>query len=393
MSTLNSTLLRSGCQHLRTSRSQPAWILLRQTMPSKSADASRSRFLTTINTSTTASASTSDQHNSITATRSFTGAKPPVASTPLQDAFKHHDILQEAKKRWGFDSPKSTSSGRMVGVIYPKGREEIADLTHRMVQDRVLGGHTGQRQVQEKHSNNAYGTSVTTKAQTTTSQLNKAPVAAISTSPNPHFHKAPRDADRIATEVPLWRKHRQAIKAKTGGQAWNPQRKLTRQAMEEVRYLRKQFPEEWTTAKLADHFNVAGESIAKILRTHYQPTPERSTQQDEVRQRRRKENISADIERIRAERQVTWTAHKTERKTTWLKQKTERRAAQVAEKAELTSHAEGSRHHQLNETMTLDDYERIKNDRHTAWLARQAERKRANAESPIQIKLGAPTRK
>ncbi|KAF9137025.1 hypothetical protein BGX30_010615 [Mortierella sp. GBA39] len=163
--------------------------------------------------------------------------------------------------------------------------------------------------------------------------------------------------------------------------------------MEEVRYLRKQFPEEWTTAKLADHFNVAGESIAKILRTHYQPTPERATQQDEVRQRRRKENISADIERIRAERQVTWTAHKTERKATWLKQKTERRAAQVAEKAELISHAKGSRHHQLNETMTLDDYERIKNDRHAAWLARQAERKRANAESPIQIKLGAPTRK
>ncbi|KAF9147531.1 hypothetical protein BG015_010807 [Linnemannia schmuckeri] len=163
--------------------------------------------------------------------------------------------------------------------------------------------------------------------------------------------------------------------------------------MEEVRYLRKQFPEEWTTAKLADHFNVAGESIAKILRTNYQPTPERAAQQDEVRQRRRKENISADIERIRAERQAAWTARKAEREATWLKQKAERRAAQLAEKAELTSHTKDSQQRQLKETMTLDEYERIKNERHSAWLARQAERKRGNAESLIQIKLGAPTRK
>ncbi|OAQ27352.1 hypothetical protein K457DRAFT_632430 [Linnemannia elongata AG-77] len=387
MSTQNSTLLRSGYQLLRTSRSQPAWIPFRQTMPSMSADASRSRFLTTINTSTTASASTSDQHNNNMATGSFTDPNFPVASTPLQDAFKHHDILQEAKKRWGFGLPKSTSSEPMVGVIYPQGRAEIVDLTQRMVQDRVLGGHSGQRQAQEKHSND---TSVTTKAGSTSSQLNMTPGTVTSSSPNPHLHKAPRDADGMAIEVPLWKKHREAIKAKTAGQAWNPQRKLTRQAMEEVRYLRKQFPEEWTTAKLADHFNVAGESIAKILRTHYQPTPERAAQQDEVRQRRRKENIFADIERIRAERQATWTAHKTERKATLLKQKTERRAAQVAEKAEHTSHANGS---QLKETMTLDEYERIKNERHTAWLARQVERKRAKAETPIQIKLGAPKRK
>jgi hypothetical protein len=82
-----------------------------------------------------------------------------------------------------------------------------------------------------------------------------------------------------------------------------------------------------------------------------------------------------------------------ERKGTWLNQKTERRAVQVAEKAELILHAKGSRQLQLKETMTLDEYERIKNDRHTAWLARQAERKRAKPELPIQIKLGAPTRK
>lgn len=237
MSTQNSTLLRSGYQLLRTSRSQPAWIPFRQTMPSMSADASRSRFLTTINTSTTASASTSDQHNNNMATGSFTDPNSPVASTPLQDAFKHHDILQEAKKRWGFGLPKSTSSEPMVGVIYPQGRAEIVDLTQRMVQDRVLGGHSGQRQAQEKHSND---TSVTTKAGSTSSQLNMTPGTVTSSSPNPHLHKAPRDADGMTIEVPLWKKHREAIKAKTAGQAWNPQRKLTRQAMEEVRYLRKQ---------------------------------------------------------------------------------------------------------------------------------------------------------
>ncbi|KAF8931488.1 Required for respiratory growth protein 9 mitochondrial, partial [Haplosporangium gracile] len=373
MSALNATPLRSGCRLLKTIRSQPARIPFRQTVSSMSADASRSRSLTTISTNTAASIPSLDQYNSNTATGSFRDVELPVISTPLQDAFQHPSVLQAAKKRWGLDSPKSINSGLKVGVIYPEGRAEIADLTRRMVEDRVLGGQTGQRQVQGKNNNNAHDTSVATKAGTTPYLLKRASVAMTSASPNPHLHKAPRDANSTAIEVPLWKKHREAIKSKTGGQAWNPQKKLTRQAMEEVRYLRKQFPEEWTTAKLADHFNVAGESIAKILRTHYQPTPERAAQQDEIRQRRRKENISANIERIKVERQTAWTARKAERGETRLKQNAERLAAQLAEKGELTSHANGSQQRQLKETMTLDEYERIKNDRHSAWLARQAE--------------------
>jgi hypothetical protein len=122
-------------------------------------------------------------------------------------------------------------------IVYPEGRPEIVELTRKMMENRILGGYTGQRQLQAKkqqHIDNGdtydTPTTVMTKTGTTASQ-----------SPNPHLHRAPRDANSsTAMEVPLWRKHREAIKAKTGGQAWNPQRKLTRQAMEEVRYLRKQ---------------------------------------------------------------------------------------------------------------------------------------------------------
>lgn len=269
MSTLSSAPLRSGCRLLRTTRSQPAWTLscLSGRPLSHGGDSRSRRSITTINTITTPSAaSTPDQHGSssssnsaaTTSAYSSTDADPSVVNSTntllVQDAFKHPATLQEAKKRWGLlEDPISTTTTTSSAVtppkagggviIYPEGRREIANLTRRMMENRILGGFTGQRHLQGKKqhndSDNAYDTSAATMVKTGTiiSQLNKRGPA----SPNPHLHRAPRDANsRTAMEVPPWRKHRETIKAKTGGQAWNPQRKITRQAMEEVRYLRKQ---------------------------------------------------------------------------------------------------------------------------------------------------------
>ncbi|KAG0209601.1 Required for respiratory growth protein 9 mitochondrial [Mortierella sp. NVP41] len=419
-------LLRSGVQRLRivgtlSCRAQPNVHSVRPI----SVISSQLMSVSTTSTASTSTISTLDKHDN---SDKLSGIATESALEDLAtDAFTNPTVLQEAKKRWGLTagSAKSTTSPSAaaesplptppskVKVVYPEGRPEIADLTRRMLENRILGGHTGRRQQQQQQAIDEARKNTSIASTTTTGMQGSSP-STSSSSPNPHLHRAPRDADggEVEVEVPLWKKHRMAIKAKTGGQVWNPQRKLTRQSMEEVRYLRKQFPDEWTTPKLAEHFNVSGESIAKILRTNYQPSPERAAQQDEVRLRHRKENISADIARFKAERKAEWEAQKTERQAEWLARKTEREAGWLARKTErraawLAGQAaergtqqqakakaeEAERLRQVAESMSPEEYERIKNQRHAAWLARKAERKRSTATSDAEIKLGAPKKK
>ncbi|KAK3826177.1 MAG: Neugrin-domain-containing protein [Linnemannia gamsii] len=319
-------------------------------------------------------------------------------------------------------SSGSTTSETKIEVVYPEGRPEIAELTRRMLENRIKSGHSGRRQHNQQQTldtrDGALGAGV--NARSGDSPLRSAAAArkrgsstaatTTSSSPNPHLHKLPRDADGevLLTEVPLWKKHREAIKAKTGGQVWNPQRKLSRQAMEEVRYLRKQFPEEWTTAKLADHFNVAGESIAKILRTNYQPTVERAAQQDATRQRHRQENIAADVTRIKSERTATRDAQKQEREDARRKERAEQAAARFEQRVQRQGQVQGQgqgfrrndEYRALKErvtsasssrTMPVEEFERLKKEKHEAWLARQAERKMKRSTEPTnEILLGAP---
>ncbi|KAF9348434.1 hypothetical protein BGX34_002490 [Mortierella sp. NVP85] len=74
------------------------------------------------------------------------------------------------------------------------------------------------------------------------------------------------------------------------------------------------FPEEWTTERLALHFKVASESIVRILRSNYEPSQERMVEQDMIREQNRKENVAQHVERIKAERHAAWLKRKEEEK-------------------------------------------------------------------------------
>lgn len=64
---------------------------------------------------------------------------------------------------------------------------------------------------------------------------------------------------------------------------------------------------------MAEHFNVASESIVKILKTNFQLPADRIVEQDRAKQLKKKENVSADVERMRAERHTAWLERKAER--------------------------------------------------------------------------------
>ncbi|CAB1335887.1 unnamed protein product [Coregonus sp. 'balchen'] len=59
-----------------------------------------------------------------------------------------------------------------------------------------------------------------------------------------------------------------------------PERRLSWDAMEQVRYLKQELPEEWTVDRLAEGFSVHRDVILRVLRSKFIPTPERKAKQD-----------------------------------------------------------------------------------------------------------------
>lgn len=59
-----------------------------------------------------------------------------------------------------------------------------------------------------------------------------------------------------------------------------PQRKLTWDAMEQIRYLKQEQPEEWTIERLAEGFSVPPDIILRVLKSKFTPSPNRKAKQD-----------------------------------------------------------------------------------------------------------------
>ncbi|KAF9426511.1 Required for respiratory growth protein 9 mitochondrial [Podila epigama] len=234
------------------------------------------------------------RHLSTTPPRLQTQEGAKTTTTP-QDAFSDPKVFKDAQARWGW----APSPIPCAPIVFPQGRPEIANLTKKMTEARIAGGYAVKRVTKEDQNN-----ALEAKSRDVLAKFGKGSGNVINFSPNPHLHLPSKDGSE--EPIPLWKKHRMALKAKTHGKAWNPKRKVTRQAMDEIRYLRKQFPDEWTTPKLSSHFNIGIESVAKILRTDFQPSPERALEQDLVRTRARKANVSASLERLKAERHALW---------------------------------------------------------------------------------------
>ncbi|GMM37770.1 Rrg9 protein [Saccharomycopsis crataegensis] len=91
-------------------------------------------------------------------------------------------------------------------------------------------------------------------------------------------------------KVPEWKKQKEALKNKFGDQGWNPMRKISREEMKSVKFLKAQNPNINNT-QLADYFKVSPESIRRILKSKWEP---KSLEEDEAlyeRWKRRGEKI------------------------------------------------------------------------------------------------------
>ncbi|XP_051911423.1 neugrin [Hippocampus zosterae] len=59
-----------------------------------------------------------------------------------------------------------------------------------------------------------------------------------------------------------------------------PERTLTWEAMETIRYLKREHPDEWTVEHLAEGFSVSPAVIRRVVRNKFSPTPQRKAKQD-----------------------------------------------------------------------------------------------------------------
>lgn len=60
-----------------------------------------------------------------------------------------------------------------------------------------------------------------------------------------------------------------------------PPRTLTREAMEQIRYLHKEFAESWSVPRLAEGFDVSSDVIRRVLKSKFVPTLEQKLKQDQ----------------------------------------------------------------------------------------------------------------
>jgi len=90
-----------------------------------------------------------------------------------------------------------------------------------------------------------------------------------------------KDAEVKTDERPDWLKQKHALKKKFP-EGWRPPKRLSPDALDGIRVLHQQFPDMYTTAALAEKFEVSPEAIRRILRAKWEPTAD----EEESRQKR-----------------------------------------------------------------------------------------------------------
>ncbi|NXD31941.1 NGRN protein, partial [Spelaeornis formosus] len=95
----------------------------------------------------------------------------------------------------------------------------------------------------------------------------------------------PGDPEPPLDEAERARRRRRAarmerLRRELGGGRGAPDRVLTWQAMEQLRFLRQELPEEWPLERLAQGFGVSTDVVRRVLRSRGCPSPHRRLRQD-----------------------------------------------------------------------------------------------------------------
>lgn len=103
-------------------------------------------------------------------------------------------------------------------------------------------------------------------------------------TPPPHLRRPSRKPTPREYQA-----HRERIR-KEFPEGWAPPRKLSREAMDAVRQLHRLDPEKFNTPMIADKFRISPEAVRRILKSKWEPSPERRAALA-VKEREKREEI------------------------------------------------------------------------------------------------------
>ncbi|KAI0837297.1 hypothetical protein F5Y06DRAFT_271282 [Hypoxylon sp. FL0890] len=92
--------------------------------------------------------------------------------------------------------------------------------------------------------------------------------------------KKGKDKSEPSRKKEMWEIQKEALKKKFP-EGWRPRKRLSPDALDGIRALHSQFPEDYTTEVLANKFEVSPDAIRRILRTKWTPSPEEEVNRQE----------------------------------------------------------------------------------------------------------------
>ncbi|KAI1846462.1 hypothetical protein JX266_007359 [Neoarthrinium moseri] len=131
----------------------------------------------------------------------------------------------------------------------------------------------------------------------------------------PNIKRTWEQSDLPAPKKEPWMIQKEALRTKFPD-GWNPRKRLSPDALEGIRALHTQYPEEYTTEKLSQKFEVSPEVIRRILRAKWRPTAD----QEEKRMERwfnRGKNIWSQMAELGTKPPKKWREEGIVRDPSW----------------------------------------------------------------------------
>ncbi|KAI0906468.1 hypothetical protein F4824DRAFT_452856 [Ustulina deusta] len=192
-----------------------------------------------------------------------------------------HASIRTAVDTSNNDSPTLTPSvsgndlaaAKLNGAILDYSPESIDTLIASLDQTSI----TGQEGIMEEHNN------LDSDAQSKSPSRPKPPVTS-SQLKRRKIIKEDKPQSRGGGGKPGrridWAIQKQALKEKFP-EGWQPRKRLSPDALDGIRALHSQFPEQYTTEVLARNFAVSAEAIRRILKGKWTPNPEEEVRREE----------------------------------------------------------------------------------------------------------------
>ncbi|KAJ8132883.1 hypothetical protein O1611_g736 [Lasiodiplodia mahajangana] len=164
-------------------------------------------------------------------------------------------------------SADDITSAKLNGTILDFNPESI---------DTLVSSLGRESQAEQAHDDPAAESQLQSrpKPPITSSQLKRRKIIKYDPTPRPD-----KKEEQGGYRAP-WQIQKQALKEKFP-EGWRPRKRLSPDALDGIRALHTQFPEQYTTEVLATHFQVSVEAIRRILRSKWTPSPEEEINRQE----------------------------------------------------------------------------------------------------------------